>query len=111
MAKRLRSMQISFTGNGSMSLEPDVAHKESSTTREQKHTVRRLGAAIKAYLSAARDLLGKKYAHIRGWAPAHLAEPGNVLVVCCRDGAVVRYEKKVVLLRISCLIHGLAGPV
>src|SRR5207249_4583471 len=31
---------------------------------------------------------------LRDIAPRHLSDPGNVLVACCEDGVVIRYERK-----------------
>src|SRR5690349_17030122 len=50
---------------------------------------------VKSYLTAAEQLVNGKYAHLREITPAHLANPGNVLVVCGSEGVVIRYEPKV----------------
>ena len=66
-----------------------------SLSDEEAEIVEQVGATIKAYLQRAEELLNSKLAHLRGLTPDYLADPGNVLVVCCEDGVVIRYERKV----------------
>src|SRR5262245_12037914 len=90
----MKKGQITLTGSGPLQLEEDVDCPLPEPTDEQVGIVRQVGAAVKAYLSAAEALLVGKYAHLQDWAPPHLRAPGNVLVACCADGVVIRYEPK-----------------
>lgn len=90
----LKFGQIKFSGNNPM--ETDVAANQDSPelTDDQQKTIRQMAATVKAYIKAAKELLDGKYAGIKDLAPIHLADPGNVLVTCCQDGVVIRYERK-----------------
>lgn len=63
-------------------------------TQAQMLIFDQLGSTIKAYLEAAEELLNGKYSNLKEIAPLHLSSPGNVLIVCCDDGVIIRYEKK-----------------
>lgn len=94
MSDELKIGQVTFTGASPMQLAEHFEQRTSTLSDEQQSTVGQVGATVKAYLNAAKELLKDKYAHIKDWAPMHLAEPGNVLVACCQDGVVIRYELK-----------------
>jgi len=46
------------------------------------------------YCEAAKSLLKEEYSHLKKFAPEHLADPGNIVLACCEDGLVIRYERK-----------------
>ena len=48
---------------------------------------------LRAYHKAGRELLEGKYASARALAPPHLRSPCEILVLCCPDGIIVRYDK------------------
>ena len=61
-------------------------------TKDQKKTIQQVGRTIKAYLASAKELLEGKYAALKHMAPENLICPGNVIIICCEDGILVRYE-------------------
>jgi hypothetical protein len=68
----------------------DIAEAAQPDEKEQKSS--RVAATIKVYRDSAKDLLAGKYQDLRPFAPAHLTEPCNVLVVSCVDGVLIRYD-------------------
>ena len=58
----------------------------------QRKTARQIASVIKAYLEAGHDLLSGTYSGVKELAPAHLAGPSRVLVNCCKNGVIIRYE-------------------
>lgn len=90
----MKQGMVTFSGDKPLELTDDAAQDFPGDNDEQKRTISQMGATVKAYLKAAEELLNGKYAHIKDLAPIHLADPGNVLVVCCSDGVVIRYERK-----------------
>lgn len=89
---KIRVGRISFSGANPMRL--DTSSSETPTlSPDQEAFLDTVALTVQAYLKAARDLLTGKYSHLRGMAPEHLAERGNVLVACCTDGIVIRHEK------------------
>ncbi len=77
-----------------MSLTEIPEQSELQLGEDQRQWVEASGTAIAAYLRSAKELLAGRLSHLKVWAPTHLVDPGNVLVACCNDGIVVRYEKK-----------------
>jgi hypothetical protein len=51
-----------------------------------------VGTTLSAYVSAAKELLGGRYNHLRQLVPTYLSAPGNVLASCCPDGVAIRFE-------------------
>jgi hypothetical protein len=51
-----------------------------------------MGATLKAYMKAGRDLVDGEFAHVRELAPPQLRAPCQVYVLCCPDGVLVRYD-------------------
>jgi hypothetical protein len=47
---------------------------------------------MKAYRDAVRGLLNGKYAALKAYAPAHLRDPMNIWIFCCKDGVLVRFD-------------------
>ncbi len=95
MAKEFKQGKISFAGADPMVLsEVPGLHDLEDPTEEQKAVFDAVGNTVVAYMRAAKDLLEGKLTHLKGWAPPHLANPGNVLVACCSEGIVIRYETK-----------------
>jgi len=78
-----------------MELTEDTEQGNPTIPEEQRALVHQLGSTVKAYVNAVQDLLQGKYAHIKELVPIHLSDPGNVLVVACSDGLIVRFERKV----------------
>src|SRR5687768_1168196 len=93
MTDKMKKGQISFLGQEPMKLD-DAEDIEITIPPELQAVVRDVGRSVVAYLHAAKDLLTNRLSHLREWAPTHLADPGAVLVVCCPDGVVIRYEMK-----------------
>lgn len=63
-------------------------------TATQKTIVHQVANTIIAYLRAVDELLKGKYSNLKEIAPLHLSSPGNILIVFCDDGVIIRYEKK-----------------
>ncbi len=61
-------------------------------TRQQKNILNQVGSTIKAYLDASYSLLNEQYPHLRDLTPRHLSETSNVMVTCCQDGVIIRYD-------------------
>lgn len=95
MAEGLKKGQVSFHGASPMSLSELTSTEDlQDLTEQQSVLVRSVGSTVAAYIKESKDLLSGRLAHLKGWAPPHLAEPGNVLVASCADGVVIRYETK-----------------
>ena len=94
MSEPIRKVQITFTDNSPLQITDSVESDTAGLSDEQQSIVQQLGATLKSYRAAAKELLSGKYAHLRDWAPTHLADPGNVLVICCPDGVAIRFENK-----------------
>jgi len=95
MSKELKKFQISFN-RGKLS---EISNSEETNiqkpSQEEQEIVRRVGATVRAYLKAVEELLSNKYAHLRQLTPIYLSNPGNVLVLCCPDGIIIRFEQKI----------------
>jgi len=94
MPEEMKKGQITFVGANPMALTDVVGEGLEALTEEQKDFVGKVGGTIAAYVKAAKNLLAGRLAHLRDWAPPYLSDPGNVLVACCPEGAVIRYEAK-----------------
>jgi hypothetical protein len=92
MTDELKKAQFSFIGEEPMVITDCDDAKGLEATAEQRHTVTLIGKTIREYRNAARELLAGKYAHLREYAPAYLADPGNILAACCNEGVVIRFE-------------------
>ncbi len=84
-------------------ISPGMRPAEIIDTNEELHPpdalererVIHVGETIKSYLDTAQELLQGRYRELRDIAPTHLNEPGRVIITCCRDGVLIRYEKRV----------------
>lgn len=95
MAKQTKKGVISFVGDKPMEItDDDVIIDVPVLTSEQEHTRNIVGKAVRAYRNAANDQLSSKYSHIKEFAPVYLSDPGNIVIMCCNDGVVIRHEKK-----------------
>ena len=94
MSDAMKKGLISFVGDKPMQLTENANDDTPALTPEQHHTVSAMGKVIREYREAAKNLLAEKYSHLRESAPEYLADPGNIMVVCCTDGVVIRYERK-----------------
>jgi len=89
-------MQISEEGEDiaqSTGVQPISLKLGENMTEDQASLIRQAGAAISAYLKGAKESLSSKYPAIGDMAPEHLRNPGNVLVICCPEGVLVRYDR------------------
>lgn len=96
MSENYRVGKITFTQG--LPIEVSEESEQSigyQLTEDQKRIVHQVGSTVKAYLKAAEELLNDKYASIKHWAPVHLRDCGNVLVACCEDGVIIRYDQKI----------------
>ena len=51
-----------------------------------------IARTLREYRKAARQLIEGKYVASRALAPPHLRLPCHILVLCCPDGVIVRYD-------------------
>jgi hypothetical protein len=91
----IKRARVSFTGDNPMEFIDAEEQDISALSNDQRDVISRMGATVRAYLRAARELVASKYAHISHLVPPHLTAPGTTLVACCPGGAVIRYEKGV----------------
>jgi hypothetical protein len=95
MSEEIKKDKIIFNTSYPMDLPDSIESDNSALSEDQQQIVRQVAETIHTYLVAAEELLEGKYTHLKDWAPIHLANSGNVLVACCPDGVVIRYERKV----------------
>ena len=86
---------LQFTGDQPMEL---VTSTEGETTEPwsdaQEALAKAVRQAVDRYLAETESLSTGKYKHLEGKIPAYLSNPGNVIMVICDDGVVIRYEKR-----------------
>ena len=70
-------------------LDPD---ETVAFSPEQETLSKAVAYTIREYITAARKLLDSKYASIKAFAPRHLREADVVLMICCTDGIIIRYD-------------------
>jgi len=92
MSDPFKRGQITFVGATPMALSEVSVQHDGELTDDRTTRVRAAGETMVAYLKAAKELLAGRLSHLKGWAPSHLVQPGAVLVACCEEGVVVRYE-------------------
>ncbi len=51
-----------------------------------------MSATLRAYRKSASQLVENKFAAARHLVPPHLRSPCHILVLCCTDGVIVRYD-------------------
>lgn len=92
-AKELRPGRISLRGENPVEfLEEGVAAAPGFPTVEQASFIRSVERGVMAYLKESKKLLSGKLAHLSTVAPPYLVNRGNVLIACCPDGVIIRYE-------------------
>ncbi len=77
-------------------LQMQISEREGTPiklTKKNRNIINQVGLTIKKYLDVSKDLLGSKFLSVKDLAPLHLFNPGNVLVICCNDGIIIRYDK------------------
>src|SRR5881296_62169 len=95
MDSKPRKSNVLFTADQPMQIsDADTGQAETPPSDAQNSMIKQVASTIKAYLDAAGELLNGPYSQLRDIAPVHLRDPGNVLVSCCEDGVVIRYERK-----------------
>lgn len=92
--------KITFLGDCPLEISDEPDENAADLSPEQTEIVRKVGGVVKAYLQAVQKLIDTKYVHIKEWAPVHLADPGTVLVVCCADSVIIRYDRKTDTMRV-----------
>src|SRR5437660_10131549 len=65
---------------------------ELTTAAESSPLCTAVALTIRAYYKAGRELLEGKYASAKAFAPPHLRSQCDMLVLCCPDGVIVRYD-------------------
>ena len=90
---KVKTGRVNFIGDKPMELV-ELSDSEYFLSPEQEKTLSTVADCVKAYLKAAESLANGKYSALRHMLPAYLVSPGNVVVSCSLDGAVIRYEHK-----------------
>ncbi len=70
----------------------DTNKKSESVNNNELSTLNNVAKTVLEYLKAGKEMLENKYHNLREFAPPHLLNPGNALIIQCRDGIVIRYE-------------------
>lgn len=87
----IKPQQIRFQPGLPMEMhESDAPQK--IFTKEQLAMGKAVGSTIKSYLDTSRILLEGKLSQIKDMSPLHLRQPGFVLIFCCSDGVIIRYD-------------------
>jgi hypothetical protein len=92
----LRRFQLSINPGVSLKFSDLTAEDESAGPAPSEADAvkcQAVGKTIRAYLKAARELLGGQYADLKPHAPIHLSSECWPTVVICQDGILVRYEE------------------
>lgn len=84
--------QVIIDGNNPMNFSNCPKDDLGSLEDYERTAVEAAGSTVFKYILSAAELLGEKYSRVRDLAPAYLRSPGKVLVACCRDGLVIRFE-------------------
>ena len=94
MTKRSRPATLRFEGARPMAFGrlAGSAKDLQEPSREDRLLVKAAAQTLKAYRSAAKELLDGRLSHLRGFAPPYLTNPGSAVVACCPGGVVVRHE-------------------
>jgi len=95
VSKELKKFQISFNSGKLSEISYNIETNIQKPSQEAQEIVKRVCATVRAYLKAVEELLRNKYAHLRQLTPIYLSNPGKVLVLCCLDGVIIRFERKV----------------
>jgi len=95
VAEKLKKAQIIFRGGHPLEINQEVIEDISTLGQQEKSIVDQVGETMKTYLTTVERLLEGKYAHLKKLVPIHLSDQGNVLVGCCPDGVIIRFERKV----------------
>jgi hypothetical protein len=69
----------------------DPVEADSPTTPERENA-NCVADSIKAYCTAAKDLLSSRYACYAEFMPKHLQGPCSTFVIRCSDGVFIRYD-------------------
>jgi hypothetical protein len=87
--------QLTFAGGEPMKVTEVPGTTPEPWTPQQQEAAEIVFKAIGRYLKSTKTLAAEKYAHLREKLPGYLIDPGNVLIVVCLDGIVVRFEAKI----------------
>src|SRR5687768_14462741 len=90
----IKKRQITISGNNPLEIVDVLENGTSDLSETQQLIVQQLGKTFRAYITAIKELLSGKYAHLKDWAPLYLSEPGHILIAACPDGVVLRFERK-----------------
>lgn len=94
MTRNQKSGQLKLDGANPMAFVESQDGPAKDLTSDQEAAITAVSGAMKAYLKTAESLSSGTYQHLRDILPEYLANPGNVLVVVCTDGIVIRFERK-----------------
>lgn len=94
MSKKFKKGIIKFIEDNPLEISHDAENENGEPNEEQKIIILQVVKTMKAYINAAENLLNDKYAHVKDLTPTYLVEPGKILVACCSEGVVIRYEHK-----------------
>jgi hypothetical protein len=88
-----KTLNFGFNGSKPMEVSEGISLEQDAESLSNIKAHEEIRKSIIAYLTAARNLLSGKYTHLQNYAPRHLINPGQVLVLVCPNGIVIRYEE------------------
>lgn len=86
---------LRLDGANPMSLADSSDEPAEAWTPEQEAAASVISKAIKSYIKTTAALASGKYENLRDKIPEYMVSPGNLITFICKDGIVIRYEKKV----------------
>ena len=92
MSKKRIPAQLTMRGADPAEIQFLPDQQVTEPTKAQAAAMRRVGATVKAYLTATDELLADKYSAVRDLVPGYLSNRGTVLVAVSSDGVTVRFE-------------------
>ena len=92
MSVRPKPIRVSLSGDKPLVFTDADPGDLPELTEEQDRKIRKLGEVLEKYRDAAERLLNSKYSHLKDLAPKFLVEPGNILLLACPEGVVIRFE-------------------
>src|SRR5882762_11058717 len=94
MTRERKKGQLTLAGTDPMTFVEMDASTGEPWPPEQEAIADAVSSAVKTYLKSAETLATGKYAHFRAQIPEYLSNPGQVLILMCSNGVVIRYERK-----------------
>ena len=74
MAKKKKA-KINISGDNPLEIV-DSEEEVLDLDELEQRTFEQLGKTFKAYIEASKELLSGRYAHLKGWTPIYMSDPG-----------------------------------